>query len=1056
MSKDAQHRSERDNAKQLRQAETIPPAPYTETEAQPTQDADDATAATVEAPLPESDGTGTANTLQAAPRPLARGSNQLSPQDSARDAAPAPESSWCAGTRIGQYELIRMLGRGGMGEVHLARDLRLGRRVAVKLLLGQSGDGGERFLAEARTTARCHHEHIVVIHDLGEHQRCPYMVLEYLEGKTLRQWLNEQPPPESAGRSDRAALVTPLPPGRAIELMLPVVRALAYAHERGIVHRDLKPENIMLTRSGGVKVLDFGIAKLLEAERESETSTPAGADAPPLATRPLARARSSSLIGTLAYMAPEQMNVDDIDHRCDIWAVGVMLLELVLGRHPVLQHSTAELMSVADIDMPMPRVAELVPNGSPELMRLGAVIERCLIKDPLCRTEDASTLLAELEALAPSHARGDWGEDGSPYAGLAAFQESDAGRFFGRANDIEQICADLHSRPMVAVVGPSGVGKSSLIRAGVIPALKRSSEGWDVQIIRPGREPLSGLASALVRTRHSLQRSGPQRISAAITGDNLVAQLIDSGANTALTPLVERMRAEPGYLGARLRSYAASKRRRVLLFVDQFEELYTLDVSASERAAYLACLAGVADDASSPLRLVLSMRSDFIDRMAENRHLGAEIARSLVLLPAMGKDGLRAALTEPLAASEYRFESDALVERMISALDATPGALPLLQFTAARLWELRDSSRRLLTEHSYESIGGVAGALASHADTVVRAMPSPQQALARLICERLVTPERTRALVSLDELCELHPNASAVDAVVQHLAAMRLAVIERNADGDHIVELIHESLIDRWPTLTRWLDENQEDAHVLARLRAAAQEWEKRDRDPGLLWRGQPAAESALWRQRYRGTLSQRERAFLDAVTALGARSTRLRRSAVAGVIGLLLVLLAGAVAMLLQIRGAEREAARQAEIARTQARASDEARQAAVDARRETAAQAQAARERAREAERARNIAEAAQREADEARQAAEFERSRAQRETHKTRRALVRVQTSEARARAAETDARTALTRAEQLAEAERKAKDNLQGLIDRSLGHVTDELSAPAPSSPTPPKP
>src|SRR5215510_5329252 len=144
-----------------------------------------------------------------------------------------------------------------MGEVHLARDLCLGRLVAVKLVTTQLPDFDERFLAEARATARCHHENIVVICEVGTHRGQPYMVLEYLEGQTLRQWMN-----------DHAATAGPparVPPARAVDLMLPVVRALAYAHDQGIVHRDLKPENVMLTRTGAIKVLDFGVAKWVEA-----------------------------------------------------------------------------------------------------------------------------------------------------------------------------------------------------------------------------------------------------------------------------------------------------------------------------------------------------------------------------------------------------------------------------------------------------------------------------------------------------------------------------------------------------------------------------------------------------------------------------------------------------------------------------------------------------------------------------------------------------------------------------------------------------------------------
>src|SRR5262249_6940124 len=187
---------------------------------------------------------------------------------------------------------------------------------------------------------------------------------------------------------------------------------------------------------------------------------------------------------------------------------------------------------------------------------------------------------------------------------------------------------------------------------------------------------------------------------------------------------------------------------------------------------FLACVAAVADDATSPLRVLMTMRSDFLDRLAEDRRLGAEITRGLVLLSPMDDAGMREALVRPVEASEHRFDPPALVDRMVAPLAAAQGALPLLQFTAARLWERRDRDRRLLTEASYEQIGGVAGALAMHADAVLAATSLAQQALVRAVLERLVTPERTRAPVSATELRALRPDPALVDDIVQHLAAM--------------------------------------------------------------------------------------------------------------------------------------------------------------------------------------------------------------------------------------------------------------------------------------------
>jgi serine/threonine protein kinase len=181
--------------------------------------------------------------------------------DSPGFRAPPDRAFLQAGSTFKHYEIIRRLGQGGMGAVFLARDTKLGRLVAIKVLLRRGGADAGRFLAEARATARCKHENIVVIHEVDEIHGTPYMVLEYLEGRTLRDWMAQRKGGSTSEPPARHSTPGPLPPSLAVELILPVVRALGCAHQLGIVHRDLKPENILLTDAGPVKVLDFGMGR---------------------------------------------------------------------------------------------------------------------------------------------------------------------------------------------------------------------------------------------------------------------------------------------------------------------------------------------------------------------------------------------------------------------------------------------------------------------------------------------------------------------------------------------------------------------------------------------------------------------------------------------------------------------------------------------------------------------------------------------------------------------------------------------------------------------------
>ena len=774
---------------------------------------------------------------------------------------------------VDHYEIIRSIGSGGMGQVFLARDLKLGRLVALKVLHPTQSSEAARILVEARATAKCRHENIVVIHDLNELDGMPYLVLEYLEGKSLRKLFKEGA----------------LPQPRAIELFCGVLRGLENAHAAGIIHRDLKPDNVFVTSAGVPKILDFGIAKVHgvpTAEGAMGTMPADAAHDDDNETYVTISGRGP--VGTWSYMSPEQFRGSEVDHRTDLWALGIMLFKLFAGRHPYGKLEPSVLMfAVGDFSQLTPSVAQFAPDLDP---RLAAIIDCCLRKPRDERFPNARAMLDALEPLLHDGARPAAAER-CPYPGLQSFEEADAERFFGRAADVSRAVARLESQPLLAVVGPSGAGKSSFVRAGIVPALKRA-QAWETIVIRPGRSPLASIAQ-------------------------VIAQLTGHAEPDYARAVAAQLLAEPGYLGSVLRWRAQTARGRVLLLVDQLEELYTLVPDLAQRLAFVAALRAAADDPSSPVRVVLSLRSDFLDRAAEDRGFMDAITNGLHYLMPLGRDGLRDALVRPIQLAGHAFEHPALVEQMLDEIATTSGALPLLQFAAAQMWEARARPARVLTQASYVAMGGIAGTLATHADSVLAGMPWPRRQLVEAVFRRLVTADGTRAIVDLGELVTLAP--AEIPALIDNLVAARLLV--SNADphtAGATVEIVHESLITAWPQLRQWMEAGRDEAAFMVQLRQAAQQWDARGRPAGLLWRGEMAEEAHRFAARLGTTLGAREHAFIEAVLALANRAARVKRSAViATMIGMVVLLAVGAV-VVVKVRAAERRAVSEASAADT------------------------------------------------------------------------------------------------------------------------------------------
>jgi Tol biopolymer transport system component len=287
--------------------------------------------------------------------------------------------SLAPGTRLGSYEIVAPLGAGGMGEVYRARDTRLDRDVAVKVLPTRLADDAEalaRFEREAKAVAALSHPGILAIHDFGCDGQTAYAVMELLEGETLRDRL--------AGG--------PLPLRKAVDVALQIARALAAAHSRGIVHRDLKPDNVFLTRDGGVKLLDFGLAK-----RELGPSDPHDTRSPTLASP----TEPGTVMGTAGYMSPEQVRGQAVDARSDIFSFGAVLYEMLSGRRAFQRDTAAETMTAILREEP-PEVLASIENLP---FALGRVVAHCLEKQPDERFQSARDLAFDLSSLDDSQVR---------------------------------------------------------------------------------------------------------------------------------------------------------------------------------------------------------------------------------------------------------------------------------------------------------------------------------------------------------------------------------------------------------------------------------------------------------------------------------------------------------------------------------------------------------------------------------------------------------------------------------------------------------------------------
>jgi WD40 repeat protein len=435
----------------------------------------------------------------------------------------------------------------------------------------------------------------------------------------------------------------------------------------------------------------------------------------------------------------------------------------------------------------------------------------------------------------------------APYVGLAMFQAADAGRFFGRERLVTELVDRVARQRFVVLVGPSGSGKSSLLRAGLIHQARTTDlwGGGPVLVMTPGPHPLEECAAHLA----GLTGASPSIVHTALRTDPR------SLHRTALHALV-----------------AAGPGSEMVVVVDQFEEVFTLCRDAGERAEFITVLQAAAKAANSRTRIVLGLRADFYAHCTHSPGLVTALREAQVLVGPMSTEELRSVITRPALDARCRVET-ALVSRVVADANGRSGVLPLVSHALLETWRRRRGTT--LTLAGYDAAGGITQSIARTAEAVYTALSRDEQHWARQVFVRLVAlgegTEDTKRRVSRAELDLTEPGRS---SVLERLAQARLITLDRDT-----VEVTHEALIQCWPRLHGWLTEDRESLRVHRQLTEATNTWEVLEREPGTLYRGTRLAQADQWATANGdGLLSATERDFLRASLAAQAHDQAVAR----------------------------------------------------------------------------------------------------------------------------------------------------------------------------------
>jgi hypothetical protein len=794
-----------------------------------------------------------------------------------------------------RYRLVARLGRGGFGDVWRAEELLPDgapfREVALKLLSSgftDAADWGE----EAKLLASFRHPSLVTIYaaglledagHLGAAGPVPFVAMELLEGETL---------------ADRARAEGRIAWRRVLGWARDAAAALDVIHARGVVHLDLKPANLFLDASGVVKVLDFGIARragappavaeralctVPEIDVNAQTALFVSDGEAFAATRRSGSSRA--VVGTPGFIAPEVLDLGEPTAATDAYALAVCIVYLATGRLPQAVPDEPPGQDAGAVSAWWGELRSATVRGdlrdlAADPARLPAGVVRLLLRllavDPVERRVEAGGLRALVDEVCERP----FGPPAPPYPGLAPLGAEAEGALFGRDDDVERLGRELAYEPCVVLTGGRGSGKTSLALAGIVPRLaRRGADGkddWRAVRYAPGDDPDAALREALAAIEPGLAEASFEAIEA----------------------------------------FAGAARTGLVLFVDPLEELFAAPEARRARAAApRGALAG--PRARRPgLRLLCTFCDEEGRGLLDAGSLGAALRASLRFVGPPAKAAVRDVVAGPARLSGAEVVGlDAVAADVQRELGGEGVRLPFVALALAAWWGARErgeGGRVVLRADAWRGLGGIAGALAAHADRVLAGLPAPARALAEALLLRLGTTEGAPLRwLEADLATAIGARPDELSDVLARLAEAHLV---RRRDAE--VAIAHELLLTGWAYLASKRLADMDRLAFLERLREAAIAWDRSGGHPDLLWRGASLAELAGRRAWLAEGLSPRERDFVRESRRLARRRVALRAAAGGIVVGLV----AGAFAASAIMDSREHAAMRERDAARRRA----------------------------------------------------------------------------------------------------------------------------------------